>query len=80
MPRAWKADWAALAAWLPYRRWAAATVASAAPRNEMSGVKANWASMIKVLALVSPRDWRMSHRARDQISPSAWTSPTMSSG
>ena len=64
----------------PYSRWAAATVAWAAALKVVCGAKANCASTIAVEARVSPRAARMSHRARDQISPSACTSPVASSG
>jgi hypothetical protein len=66
------ADWAAWAAPDPYRRCAAATVARAAAANDVSGAKANWASTISVVAVVSPSARGMSHSAADQIFPSAW--------
>src|SRR5262249_1334423 len=80
IPRAAKADRTVLAAALPYRRCAAAMVAEAAAAKVVSAVNANCASMINVLPLTSPSAERMSHRPRDQISPSACTSPTTSAG
>jgi hypothetical protein len=44
IPRAVKAERAAVAARAPYNRLAAATVASAAARNDVSAVKSNCAS------------------------------------
>jgi hypothetical protein len=55
-------------------------VACAASGIEMSGVKWNCAPMMIVSASLAPSDLWMSHSARDQISPSAWTSPTRSFG
>ena len=65
---------------VPYSRWAVAIVVAAAARIDVPGAKPNCASTIARSAFAGPTAPRKAQSEADQISPSAWTSPSRSRG